>query len=283
MSPLTVGIAALKGPLGCSTFGGKLLGVLVVLVVTVLTQLGGPFVWAANGISLRFESTSVRWIVVPFVSGTLYLLSAVYAFPVVASVVDRVPLNCYSPESVLRPQNYIYCLANRHYVTVELASVVEILEKELQAALPGRTVRFLDAGFPLGGGFPMIPHLSHGDGRRLDLMFLYRDEVGKPSDSNGSPVGYFAFVQPPGEESDICPDHLLTLRWDLEWLQPLFSKPILDTKATRTLLRLIVADPRIGKVLLEPHLKTTLGVENPKIRFQGCRAARHDDHMHIQL
>ena len=36
-------------------------------------------------------------------------------------------------------------------------------------------------------------------------------------------------------------------------------------------------------LLLEPHLKTRLKLEKyDKIRFQGCRAARHDDHIHVQ-
>lgn len=42
-------------------------------------------------------------------------------------------------------------------------------------------------------------------------------------------------------------------------------------------------DPRVGKVLLEPHLKAQFAPGAGKIRFQGCHAARHDDHIHLQL
>ena len=42
-------------------------------------------------------------------------------------------------------------------------------------------------------------------------------------------------------------------------------------------------DPRIGKIFLAPHLAAKFGSDAPKIRFQGCAAARHDDHIHIQL
>ena len=38
-----------------------------------------------------------------------------------------------------------------------------------------------------------------------------------------------------------------------------------------------------AKVFIEPHLRRRLGVESSKLRFQGCRAARHDDHIHMQL
>ena len=41
--------------------------------------------------------------------------------------------------------------------------------------------------------------------------------------------------------------------------------------------------PDIGKDFIEPHLAKRLGATTSKIRFQGCKAARHDDHIHVQL
>jgi hypothetical protein len=46
-------------------------------------------------------------------------------------------------------------------------------------------------------------------------------------------------------------------------------------------LRTLTADPRIGKIFIEPHLKQRFAPSEAKIRFQGCRAARHDDHIHL--
>ncbi|CTQ31502.1 hypothetical protein [Jannaschia rubra] len=57
----------------------------------------------------------------------------------------------------------------------------------------------------------------------------------------------------------------------------------LDVPRTRAALDLLAAVARIGKVFREPHLRDRLGVSDPKLRFQGCRAARHDDHIHLQL
>lgn len=37
------------------------------------------------------------------------------------------------------------------------------------------------------------------------------------------------------------------------------------------------------KILIEPHIPARLGVSSRAIRFQGCRAARHDDHIHNQI
>jgi len=39
----------------------------------------------------------------------------------------------------------------------------------------------------------------------------------------------------------------------------------------------------VAKILLEPHMVKRLGVASPLIRFQGCRAARHDDHIHVEV
>ncbi len=33
----------------------------------------------------------------------------------------------------------------------------------------------------------------------------------------------------------------------------------------------------------KPHLKTRLKLSSAKIRFHGCQAVRHDDHIHVQL
>ncbi|SEP44641.1 hypothetical protein [Niastella yeongjuensis] len=52
---------------------------------------------------------------------------------------------------------------------------------------------------------------------------------------------------------------------------------------TKCLVELFCQDNRIGKVFIEPHLKLRLQLTNSKIRFHGCQAVRHDDHIHVQL
>lgn len=47
--------------------------------------------------------------------------------------------------------------------------------------------------------------------------------------------------------------------------------------------RNLAHDPRVQKILLEPHLRDTLAVRFDKVRFQGCFAARHDNHIHFQI
>ncbi len=57
----------------------------------------------------------------------------------------------------------------------------------------------------------------------------------------------------------------------------------LDEKRTQTMVELFAAQPAISKIFIEPHLKTRLNLNSPKIRFHGCKAARHDDHVHVQI
>ena len=66
-------------------------------------------------------------------------------------------------------------------------------------------------------------------------------------------------------------------------LQPLFGPPRLDEERTRSLTQALVDRPAIRKLFIEPHLRDRLSVPSSKIRFQGCHAARHDDHIHVQL
>ena len=62
---------------------------------------------------------------------------------------------------------------------------------------PGTQVLALDANFPFLDGFSMFPHLSHADGRKLDVAFLYESEDGQSAfGATRSPIGYWAFEQP---------------------------------------------------------------------------------------
>jgi murein endopeptidase len=73
------------------------------------------------------------------------------------------------------------------------------------------------------------------------------------------------------------------LRWDLAWAQPLWRPLQVEHARLGAMLRWLADDPRVGRMFLEPHLEARLGVSSTKIRFQGCRAARHDDHLHVEL
>ena len=237
----------------------------LIALLTALTQLGGLAWLIALFFRRRFLAFALTY-------------AALWASALVAApLVERVPLPCFG--ATLRTQSLLYCVLNRHYVVPELRDVADDLATEMDRRFPGTVTLTLDGSHP-AGDLPLLPHLSHVDGHQLDLAFFYTDADGTylPGKTR-SPLGYFAFERGPTD----CPPAFATLRWDLAWLQPLFPDRRLDEARTRAALQILIADPRVSRIFLEPHLVRRLGLSSGKIRFQGCRAARHDDHIHIDL
>jgi hypothetical protein len=66
---------------------------------------------------------------------------------------------------------------------------------------PGTVVSYLDAGFPFINKFPFVPHLSHNDGKKLDLAFYYIDKrTWQSSNTTPSCIGYGIGEEPRPEE-----------------------------------------------------------------------------------
>lgn len=239
----------------------------VVLFLTVLTQLGG--------VAWLIALTTKRKLMV-FLLAYGVLWAAANAF---APMAGRVPLPCTGDP--LRMQSPAYCVLMRNFVSPDLADVAENAAQQVAVAYPGTITLALDGGFPFLDGFPLIPHLSHDDGDKLDFAFFYTAKDGNylPGKSR-SPIGYWAFET---LAADTCPPAWPTLRWDMRPLQSLWPDRPLEPARTRALIAALASDGRIGKIFVEPPLAQQLGIAGPKIRFQGCRAARHDDHIHVQF
>lgn len=54
-------------------------------------------------------------------------------------------------------------------------------------------------------------------------------------------------------------------------------------KGTKLLIMAFLKQKELQKIFIEPHLKQRLHLTNKKIRYHGCHAVRHDDHLHIQI
>ncbi len=238
----------------------------IVLTLTLITQIGG-LAWV---IALFFRRKLIAFIL----AYAGLTATAIWLAP----TFGRVALNCVD-EGPLEVQSWTYCALNRNYLTPELHQVLIETADAMDNQFPGTKTLVLDANFPFLNGFPLLPHLSHNDGDKVDLAFFYRDENGYLPRATRSPIGYFAFEKGPTE----CPATWPTLRWDFAVLQPLWREYELDEARNAAILKLLSNDNRIGKIFVEPHLVRALNVSHPKIRFQGCRAARHDDHIHLQL
>ena len=262
------------------------------LLLTLFTQVSGILYILHQPLS-RTIKRRLGWawpgaqpVPAPFL--IVLAVAALVIVPLLARPLGRVPLPVVASSAVgLGPARWFKVLANRHYVTPQLyAAAVDIAARTSHAA-PGTELRYLDANFPFLTGFPLLPHRSHDDGKKLDLSFLYLDAAGYRAAHSPGFLGY-GHVEGlhPGEADHTAEcaaqgylqyDLLRRLSWESNDLT-------FDEGANRWILETITADRRIGKVFVEPHLKRRLGQSgNTKIRYHGCAAVRHDVHVHVQL
>ncbi len=149
-------------------------------------------------------------------------------------------------------------------------------------------IHYLDANFPFVNGFPLLPHLSHNDGKKLDLSLVYEDVNGKISNLQKSVSGYGIFEEANTTEfnqTEFCLEHAY-YQYDFPKYLTMGSinkELIFSEKGTKKLMNYILQEKEVSKVFLEKHLKDRLQLTDSRIRFQGCGSVRHDDHIHIQL
>lgn len=258
--------------------------IFLIIVLTVVTQVGGV-VYAGSLLWKRWRP-SARWGWTYF--PTLYLVVWL-AVPSLARLGGRVPLPYRATTEVpLQAQSMFTVLANRHYVKPALKTEVVAVTQALAKQNPGMVVTYLDANFPFMDGFPLLPHRSHSDGRKIDLAFFYQQEGALTSRAPGF-LGYGRCAEPkPGEldQPGICANKGY---WQYSILPKLAAplvgkKYVLDEQPTREMVRASARREGIGKLFLEPHLKTRWDLSDyGKIRYHGCGAVRHDDHLHVQL
>ena len=89
-------------------------------------------------------------------------------------------------------------LMNRNYVCPKLNDLLAQTEK----ALINSTVQihYLDANFPFINNFPLLPHLSHNDGKKIDISLVYETKENIISNEQKSVSGYGVFVNPRSKE-----------------------------------------------------------------------------------
>ena len=216
------------------------------------------------------------------------VIASLWIVPPLARSSGRValPLSATS-QFPLGPGRWFTILANRRYVKPELLAAVRDIARLTASRYPGTELRYLDANFPFVNDFPLYPHRSHDDGEKLDISFLYADAGGARVTASPGFLGYGHTEGPLEGEFDQPLDCSRRGYWQYDLLRHLADGEenlFFDHPANSWLLRTITADPRIGKVFVEPHLKARLGLgAESKIRFHGCAAVRHDDHIHLQL
>ncbi|MDH5400535.1 MAG: hypothetical protein OEX02_20450, partial [Cyclobacteriaceae bacterium] len=154
--------------------------VILIFILTTLTQTGGLILLCCIPLFRRVDRHVKDDIKRKALKLSLfiaaYLLASVTILPLSARQFGRVPLPVFSNDQ-LRPLNIFTCVLNRHYVSPRLLRATESVAEELEKLQPGTVLSYLDAGFPFINGFPLLPHLSHDDGEKLDIALMYANSL----------------------------------------------------------------------------------------------------------
>jgi hypothetical protein len=269
-----------------------ILKIILFCLLTVLTQVGGlVFILSAFTHKLTDKWTSNNYLkrAYRFISFLIfYCLTTFLIVPVIAKPLGRVPLPLIETNH-LQPLNIWTCFLNRNYVRPELKQTTFEVALQMNDKFPGTTVNYLDANFPFINKFPLVPHLSHNDGKKIDLSFCYLDsKTSKQTNECPSFIGYGICEEPRSDEKNTAEFCTEKGYWQYGFLTKVISQDskkdfTFDSYKTRELVNIFAQQQTIGKIFIEPHLKKRLNLTSEKIRFHGCQAVRHDDHIHVQL
>ena len=251
------------------------------LLLTIITQIGG----IAYLLSIPLRSKlplQTKWIK-PISFAAVYLVLTFLLTPLLAPLFGRVKIQ---HSSNIAPTNYMTVLLNRNYVKPDLNTVLQKAAANLEPQ--GIKVKYLDACFPFVDGFPLPPHLSHNDGKKVDISLIYEDADGTISNKKKSISGYGHFEEPTareGNQTQVCKERGY---WQYDFPKYLSFGSIrsdlqFSNKGTKQLTQAFLSQSEVSKIFIEPHLKSRMGLANQKVRFHGCRAVRHDDHIHVQI
>ena len=260
-----------------------LLFLIVIVLITLLSQVGGILILVSWLISNLFKFKN--WLKRAFVLLVIYALGVLLIIPSIASIWGREQIK---NRENLEPASILTVLLFRDYVVKDFNPCLEEISTNLKSRNPKVKIRFLDAGFPFSNKFPMLPHLSHNDGRKLDLSLVYENASGEIVNESKSVSGYGVFEGSKPGEYDQTKDCLNKGYRFYDFPKYLtFGKRnkdlLFSVKGTKDLLESILKSDKIEKIFIEPHLKQRMKLNDPKIRFHGCNAVRHDDHIHLQI
>ena len=257
-----------------------ILHIVIIALLTIITQIGG-ILYLLSLILIK-KSNRRKRIGVFLI---LYLTSTFLIVPNIAPIFGREKI---INTKTIQAHSFFYKLANRNYVRPKLNSALQNISIQLKKNNSKIKLIYLDANFPFINKFPLLPHLSHNDGKKIDISLVYENKNGELTNKKVSRSGYGVYENPTKKEYDQISGCKNKGYWQYDFPKYLtlgrVNKDIVfSEKGTREIMKIIVNQNEVGKIFIEPHLKNRLNLNSQKIRFLGCQAVRHDDHIHFQL
>lgn len=98
-------------------------------------------------------------------------------------------------------------------------------------------------------------------------------------------MGYGAYVKDINPTAQQCKEKGYQQYGITKYLSPDKDNTIqLDKENTKTLIQGLLYRSKNSKIFIEPYLKKELALSKyDNIRFHGCQAVRHDDHIHFEI
>jgi hypothetical protein len=251
--------------------------------LTVVTQIGGVIyltsIFLISKKSKRFKLKRRLLFVGVYLIGTFLIV------PNVAPLFGREKIK---DSDFIEAHSFFTKLTNRNYVKPEMNTALVDISKALNKKHDGVKLVYLDANFPFIDGFPLLPHLSHSDGKKIDISLIYQNKSREVVNNKKSISGYGVYEDPRKNDYDYVEACKKKGNWQYDFPKYLTfgstnKNLVLSEIATRNLILEIIKPAQVGKIFIEPHLKKRMNLKNNKIRFHGCQAVRHDDHIHFQL
>lgn len=253
------------------------------LFLTIVTQVGGLIYLISLLISKKWKK--VFKFKLPIIFCSTYLAVTFLIIPFIAPIFGRERVHHIHNIS---PTNYLTVVLNRNYVRPEMNNLLKSVSNSLTKVPSDIEIRYLDANFPFINKFPLLPHLSHNDGKKIDISLVYQTPEGEVTNKKKSISGYGAFAGPKDGEHDQIKQCKSNGYFQYDYPKYLTfgsinDELVLSEKGTKELVSHILRQKNLGKIFIEPHLKNRMNLNDSRVRYQGCRAVRHDDHIHIQL
>jgi len=254
-----------------------------VTLLTVITQIGGVIYLLTLALFWKINSKSKFLPVLIF--GTLYLLATFFIVPLMAPWFGREKIK---ENRMVEAKHWFYVVTNRNYVKPRLNHTLQQIAKGVQTNHPQVKIIFMDASFPFIDGFPLLPHLYHDDGRKVDVALIYEDSLGSITNRKPTVSGYGYFERPHQGECNqvyICKS---AGEWQYDFTRYLtFGTPHeelkFSAKANFALATVTLNNNSVDRIFIEPHLRERLSLHSSKVWYHGCQSVRHDDHIHIEL
>jgi len=229
------------------------MNICIFIIFTIITQVGGLIYLFAlllnNFFKIRFRCQRL----IVFIG--LYFIATFLIIPVTAPIFGREKVK---HTDMIKPATYMTVVLNRNYVRPALNNLLAEASKEIQ----GTNIQIaylVDANFPFINKFPLLPHLSHNDGKKIDLSFIYEDQNGKLSTKQKSMSGYGVFENPKPNELNQVKNCLN--RGFIQYDYPKYftfgtinSDLLFSEKGTKKLIKAILKSPQLGKIFIEPHI-----------------------------